>query len=148
MLPLVANFISKGNPGKVAISGESISGSDANPVGIRINTDGTIDSRANGSYTQIDSTTDWIIPNGAANSDYEVRITNVVWTQGSAFTTEAATEDTWIDMSAAREWSVTDTNPSSPGIQDVTFDLEIRYGSSGSAMDSGSYTLLHDYDTS
>lgn len=135
----------------VTISGESVTvvsstTSSQSRAGIRVNTDGTIDKRVGNTYTQIDSATDWIIPNGSASSTYQIRITNVTWLQGSAFNTAAAAADTWIDMSADREWSIADTAPGGTGIREVTFDLEIRLGE-GATIDSGSFYLYSEFET-
>jgi hypothetical protein len=146
----IITALASGGP-KLSLSGESITGtvSGASVIaGIRVNTDGTIDSLKGTTYAPIDAATDWIMPNSAATSTYEVRITAVTFNAGSAFASEAAAEDAWIDLSANREWTVQDTNAGPAGNQDVDFTLEIRLGSSGNALKSGSYTLLADYDTS
>lgn len=125
----------------------NVSTSSENAIaGIRVNTDGTIDKRELGIYTQIDSATDWIIPNGAASSSYEFRITSVTFNIGSVFFIQAAAANTWINMAAAREWTVQDANPFGDGEVDVDFLLEVRLGSSGSAITNGSYTLKVNYE--
>jgi hypothetical protein len=103
-------------------------------AGIRFNTDGTVDKLVDGAYSQIDSGTDWIIPNVDADSTFDVRCTNI--TSGS-WTSEAAAEDTWISLSANREWYVF-TN-GIPSTQACTCTFEIRKDG-GAVLDSATYT--------
>ena len=132
----------------VTVSGQVVSvttGTAADATaGIRVNIDGTMDERRGLSFLQIDSTTDWIIPNSSASSSYECRITGVTFNQGSGFFVEAAAENVWINLAGNREWSVKDTNALAGGIKDVSFTLEIRLGSSGGAVDTGAYQLISD----
>jgi hypothetical protein len=136
--------------GVVTLSGEvqnEVSAFSPREVGIRVNTDGTIDKRTSSTtYTQIDSGTDWIIPNIDASTDYEFRVTNVVWTSGSSFNIiDASPEDVWIDLTGgALEWSAIDPTPGSGGKIDVTFDLEVRKGS-GSTLDTAVFDLTANY---
>jgi len=93
--------------GVVTLSGETISHIVDDPlnaeVGIRFNADGTVDKKVGGTFTQIDTGTDWIIPNSAANAGYDVGYTGKT---GSAFTTEAAAEDTTVNTGANRLWTL------------------------------------------
>ena len=114
---------------------------------LTINADGTIDKLENVTTTQLSSDTDWVTPNEVADGDHDVRITNVVWTTGAAFTNEAAAEDAWIDLSVARVWDLIDTNSSPTGNLWVDFDIEIR-DPGGSTVASGSYTMKALYDNS
>ena len=68
--------------------------------GIRFNTDGTVDKRENASYTQISAASDWIIPNSAAPSDYEVRVSGAP--PGDAFTNSTGADGTWFTLDSAR----------------------------------------------
>jgi hypothetical protein len=134
--------------GVVTVSGQSvqeISSVSTTTAGIRVGTDGFITERRGGSYTSIDTSTDWIIPRSAASSDYECRITSVSFTVGSGWLVQAAANDTWVDLSAHREWSVQDSNSGPAGRKVVSFTLEIRLNG-GSVLDSGSYTLEADYE--
>jgi hypothetical protein len=103
-------------------------------AGIRFNTDGTVDKRESASYTQVNSATDWIIPNGAASSDYEVRYTGH---SGDAFTTEAAAEDTWIALSSNRLWQL---SKNTAGFYSCTCTFEIRKGT-GATIDTALCTF-------
>ncbi len=110
--------------------------------GIRVNTDGTIDSakRTDGAantYAQINASTDWIIPNGAANSDYEVRITGLTLDGNHTWASQAAAENTWVDLSVNREWII---NGTVAGLDATTFTLEIRYNG-GATLDTAAISL-------
>lgn len=130
----------------LTLSGETIAGTDSgspfdSTAGIRFNTDGTVEKgeEDNGGgivWTQMDAATDWIIPNGAATSDFEVRYTNRVGTPD--FTTSAAAEDSWVDMSTQRVWL---WNETTSGNKTFDADFEMRRGSSGSAEASATYTF-------
>lgn len=87
---------------------------------------------------QIDSATDWIIPNGAASSDYDVRYINL---SGDAFTFSAASENTWIDLGSDRSWGYIDSNPAPFELLFGFATFQIRLGPSGPVLDSATYTL-------
>ncbi len=125
--------------GLVTLSGETIEdrGGSGRTAGIRFNTDGTVDKRERNDYTQIDVATDWIIPNVAATSEYEVRFTGHT---GDPFTELAAAENIWIAISTAREWKLVNGSGGSTDTANATF--EIRRGSSGAAMDTGAYVFI------
>ena len=134
--------------GNIALSGGSAatSGSAGLPAGFRVNTDGTIDKREDGTYTQLSASTDWIIPNAAANGVYQVRVTSVTSTGGtdSGFNTvEAATEDTWIALTANREWSCESIGTGGADSVGYDFDIQIRYGS-GPVLATGSYSAISE----
>jgi len=125
---------------KVNLAGEGVSDIVTDPsdaaAGFRFNTDGTIDNRIGSIavYTQVDALTDWIIPNLHATALYEVRYTGLT---GDAFTTEAAAADTWIALSAAREWRIAITAVEA---RSNSFTFEIRLGS-GAVISSATYTV-------
>ena len=125
-----------GHTRTVTLSGENlINDTNTDPTasyaGIRVNTDGTIDKRVGATYTQIDASTDWIIPNGDASSLYEVYLVdnNANVDAGSDSTA------TWLALSTNREWYVAVT---SPGSKNFDFDLSIRYNG-GSTLDTANY---------
>ncbi len=136
MLPLCLISAAIGSGPRLNLAGETTL--DSNPGGssnarIRINADGTVDEITNvGGTVQVDSATDWIIPNLAATSSYDVRYTGHT---GTALTAEAAAEDVWIALSADRLYGLS----SSSADLSATFTLEIRAG--GVTLASGSYTL-------
>lgn len=102
-------------------------------TGIRVNTDGTIDHNNDGSYSQINSGTDWIIPNGAASSAAEIRVTN----NGAALNGSSDSTGVWLDMSVAREWGV---SRSAAGISTFDIDVEMRFNSGAPTVGPGNYS--------
>jgi hypothetical protein len=112
-----------GSSPSVTLSGASINDTDgvSATAGIRFNSDGTIDKNEGGVYSQIGSTTDWIIPNGAASADYDVRYTTAA--SPNDFTAKAAAQNTWIDLGANREWSLTLSSPDTHLTGDITFEI-------------------------
>lgn len=105
--------------------------------GIRINTDGTIDKylgtlSGGYTYTQIDASTDWIIPNGSASSSYEVKLDV---TSGTPNFSSASTA-TWLAMSSNRQWIFRRTTV---GSSSWNWTLRIRL-SGGAEIDNGIYT--------
>ena len=122
----------------VTVSGESINDTVSQPTdaiaGVRWNADGTVDKKEALTFTQIDSGTDWVIPNGAASSDFEVRYTALT---GDAFTTAAAAEDTWIDLGSARLWEI--RSDAGDNLSNSS-TFEIRKNG-GAVLDSATYTI-------
>ena len=121
--------------GVVTISGEV--GINHNPIsqpaksGIRINADGTIDERLGDSYSQIDAATDWIIPNGAANSSYEFTATD------NNANLDAGSDATGTWASAPLEWWVEET------VEFATENLSVTVGirfNGGAEIDNGTFT--------
>ena len=51
-------------------------------------------------YTQIDTSTDWIRPVSAASGDYQIRASKTVGSDPD--TTLSDSLDTWLDLDAAR----------------------------------------------
>ena len=130
----------------VALSGEAITANDnmgSVTAGIRVNSDGTIDKNVKLVYTQIDAATDWIIPNGSAPDDYEVRV--AAPPPGDAFSASPGTDGDWFALTSNREWSVLDSNSGPTNKATGNFLLEIRKGASGDALVSGTYSLTAQY---
>lgn len=106
------------------------------------NTDGTLDEKDNSnSPIQINASTDWIIPNDAASSSYRIRHTSATGDTGAPWVPAGAI-NTFIAISAARAYKVTDTTATIGG-KSVTYAIEIDDGS-GTALDSGSMILTAD----
>jgi len=124
----------------VNLDGQTISySSTANRyAGVRINADGTVDRRGgtSGSYGQIDSGTDWIIPNGAASSDFDVYCT-VNSSSGAGLNGGSDAVDTWLDLSTDRMWYCF---RNTVGTNSANLTISIRYNG-GSTLDSGVYDL-------
>lgn len=137
--------VGSGPGGVVTLSGEGfINAFDGDVLGpwdtrsgIRINTDGTIDKYlgtvgSGYTYTQIDASTDWIIPNSAASSIYQVKLDV---TSGSPNFSSDST-GLWLAMTSNRQWIVQRTTT---GSSTWSWTLRIRY-STGGEIDSGAYS--------
>jgi hypothetical protein len=128
----------------VTLSAGSITGFEITPTdsyaGIRFNADGTVDQNIDQTYSSRSGSTDWIIPNGFASGDYDVRYTAHT---GTAFTTAAAAEDTWIALSAAREWTLI---RSGLGISSCTATFQIR-DPAGTTVASQVISFLAEVDS-
>lgn len=126
------------------LSGEFVSAWELgaqSTAGIRFNSDGTVDKNDDGTYSQVDSATDWIIPNASAPSDYQIRVTATP--PGNDFTSEPAVPGTWVTLDSNREWQVQTSSPSS-FLDTGYFTVEIRKGS-GPVEASGSYRLRAEH---
>ena len=127
---------------KVTLSGESISDIQLDPTNatasLRFNTDGTVDKVLTGGTTQLDTATDWIIPNGAAGdgTGYEVGYTG---TPTDAFTAAAAAEDAWVDLSTARTWSY--TTSANETLQSGNLTFRIRRVGPDNILASATYSI-------
>lgn len=118
----------------VTVSGETIVANEPEEIGVRFNSDGTVDANfgaTGGGYVQVDSATDWVIPNSAAPGDYEVMCTV---DSGTIDTVASDAVDTWLPLTSTREWSK-DT------VGNASLTISVRKGSSGAAIDSGTYSL-------
>jgi hypothetical protein len=117
-------------PATVILSGATITGVDSGggPVytsdaALFVRADGTIDKLETGSgTTQINSSTDWIIPNGSASGDYQVMIHEDSGTLNRLFQDKI---DTWLSLAGDRDWGVF-RSISAPGSKTCTVTLSIR----------------------
>ena len=121
-----------------ALSGETaITGFQTQPntaiAGVRINADGTIDkitgNASSPTYTQIDTTTDWVIPNGAATGDERFKCTD------NNANLASGTTGTWL--AAPQQWYITHGGAIEK-LLDIT--LEISILGDTTTDDSDSYT--------
>ena len=104
---------------------------------IVVRADGTIDKIETGvGTTQIDSATDWIIPNSAASSAYEVMIHE---DSGTLNRSGQDAIDTWVALDQDREWGVLYSSPT-PGSKTCTATLSIRKNG-GPVIDTAVYTV-------
>lgn len=95
-------------------------------------------------YTQVNSGTDWIIPNGSASSLFQVKAEEVSAT-GLGTTTYRSPAgvglkglSTWYDLGSDREWGCAHT---SSGTSEVwVLDFSIRYNG-GPIIDTGRVTM-------
>ena len=128
----------------VTLSGDSNSafnfGADANAYHFA-NPDGTFDERDNNNAAiQINVSTDWVIPNGAAPGSFRIRHTSAVGDTGSDWFPAGAI-NTYISLTVIRAYRVRDQSTFFGG-NSVTYTLEIDDGSV--SQDTGSYTLTAD----
>jgi|VirMetMinimDraft_7_1064189.scaffolds.fasta_scaffold03220_5 hypothetical protein len=90
------------------------------------------------SPVQISPSTDWIIPNFAADTLYEFRVTNVVPLTGlgAVFAESPGTDGNWFNLAGGDLiWSVQDAT--------FRFDLEVRYNG-GPTLSSARYVLASE----
>lgn len=147
MLFMAAATLGNGSPAIHTLTAATVTGIDADgtwegtSAGMRINSDGTTDTikQTDGgalTYAQVQSATDWVIPNGMASGDYDVRITGL--TEHANHTgTYAAVEDTWIDLSADRSYYVSSTTGA---VDSTTVTIEIR-DATGTTVVSSAFTF-------
>lgn len=147
MLTLLgAAFAHAGGSAAHNLDGHNISLTDGpGPVltGVIISTDGKVyqhtDDNTTDSTVQIDSTTDWIIPNAAATTSYWVRASENSQTGGG---TLLGTLATWLQISSNREWSIERQSGSGDGVSIWNLTVEISTDSGGSVVvASGTYVL-------
>lgn len=85
----------------VSLSGSAVSpnlASQINDAGWRFNSDGTVDRRRNGTYSQYNSSTEWIIPNSPSGT-YHIR-----FTLSSGDAADVGTIGSWIDLSTSPQF--------------------------------------------
>ena len=120
------------------------SGTNPTTASFKWDNDGNVYRKRNAdAYIQISTATDWLRPTSGAPDDYEIRFTNLTGDTG-AFSINA-TVDVWQALTTDLVATVTDTDSGIGGFS-CSFDIEIRKGSTGSALASASYTLSADYD--
>ena len=110
-------------------------------VAIRFNTDGTIETgkSKDGAAITWSSAGDWITPTSEASGDYDVRFTNLNVTSGSGdWTSEAAADDTFIDLGTQRTWT---NNRTTAQTSTFSCDFEVRDGGGAATTGSASYTF-------
>lgn len=126
---------SGGGGGTVTLSGETVTdvGSSPGQAYIIVRTDGTIDKNEGGTVTQIDSSTDWIIPNVSASTSYQFK-----WEQvsGDALTWANIAASTWTPITTDIQLGYI---TGAPGNEAGVFTLHVRLGT-GAEIDSASYT--------
>jgi len=139
------------NPGTVTLTNTSIqdTGGGAGQAGIRFNSDGTTDRYREridgiGVYTQINASTDWIIPNGDASSLFEVKVEEVS-ASGTASSPlfgnpggSGKGTGVWWNLGSNREWYL--DHSESDQTYTWVIDAYIRYAG-GVPIAIGRYTL-------
>jgi len=116
----------------VTLSGGSVYhfGFKSANAGFEFRIDGTVFKDANGTKTQLSSTTDWIDPHGDASSNYFIRYHSI--SQSSFDATLKAGSITsasgWNDLGTQRDIKYRLLDPELYGIDDfIIFTVEIRY---------------------
>lgn len=131
-------MVESGPPGAASLAGEAIehSSNGTATAGVRINSDGTMSKREGSSYSQIDSGTDWVIPNGASSDpDWEVMCEQ---NSGDTLGGGSAALDTWITL-ATMQWYVQESSDKSSKSANLT--LSLRWNG-GDVLATGVYTLF------
>jgi len=144
MLPLGLVAAGVGSMGTVTVSGEAIADVNATPmVGVRFNTDGTIDKRTGTSgaptYTPIDTATDWIVPNSRASKrTFHVQATLNAESGGG---TKLGTLSSWLEVSTAREWSIERLSGAGSGTSTWDLDIAISDDAGSTTLDTGLFEM-------
>lgn len=120
-------------PPTITVSGETVS--EAAPghaiAGIRFNSDGTVDGHSLVSgYYQVDSGTDWRIPNGSG-AGYHVRATL------DSGDTPTGTLSSWLALSTSREWYFDILT----GSKNCNLTIAVSDDGGSTTLDSATYTL-------
>lgn len=107
---------------------------------IKVDQDGKIYKKDGvGSWVQISTSTDWVRPVSAAPGDYYVRYTGATGDTGFLGGTTAS--GVWHPL-ATSDWQVWVYDDNAlPGLKSVTLTIEIKLGSGGATLDTGSYIL-------
>ena len=134
---LLAMAAAGGGRGTVTLTNATITDSGGAPARalVIINSDGTVDKREGGSVSQINASTDWIIPNGKADSNYEAK-----WDLISGDAPTGATggwlENDWTALSSDLQVGYI---TGAPGTESGVIRVSIRYNG-GSVLDTGDFT--------
>ena len=103
---------------------------------VTINTDGTVDKTEGVTVTQLNPTTDWIIPNEKASSQYEVKWDVISGTTPNTKTTWPD-EATYVDISTVRTIGHTLGTTATVG---CVLRISIRRNG-GAVIDTADFTL-------
>jgi len=129
-----------GGASTVTVSGETIEVVDSGvyaQAGIRVNNDGTLDKKTTTTYTQVDSATDWIIPNSHPGETYHARLTVSsgvgVWTGGGG-----QSAGSWININTS---PVFERRTADNSVETGVWLLEISGDGGVTVLDSGSFTI-------
>lgn len=126
----------------VTVSGEIISHSVANGstarAGLRVNTDGTIDKLEGTTYTQIDASTDWRIPNGSGTG-YYVKYTKGLLDPAPTYNPDSITLDTWYEITTSYRIGYEESTNDSEDSGTITAHISDDGGTS--TLDTGAFPL-------
>ena len=129
----------------VTVSGQTVIEVGSEPsAGVRFNTDGTVDSytNENGSsptYSQIDASTDWIVPNSAASDKtYHVRATLNSESGGG---TKTGPLGVWLELNTNLLWFIERLSGAGSGTSEWDLDIEISDDGGTTTLDTALYQL-------
>lgn len=126
----------------ITVSGETISHSVSNGntarAAVRVNVDGTIDKLVNVTFTQIDASTDWRIPN-ANGAGFWVQFTKGILDPAPNYNPDSTVLGTWYELdTVSRRVGYEDSGPDSESSGTIT--VKISDDSSGSpVLDQANY---------
>lgn len=134
---LLAMAAAGGGRGTVTLTNATITDSGAAPARalVIINSDGTVDKREGGTVTQINASTDWIIPNAKASGDYEAKW-DLISGDAPTGATGGWTEGVWAALSSNLQVGYI---TGAPGTESGVIRVSIRYNG-GSVLDTGDFT--------
>lgn len=123
----------------------NLAGETATDVGVNrtaratmvVRADGTMDRIQNLSIVQVDTAADWIRPETAAPDDYEARYTGLTGDPLDSSTSKAV--NIWHVLSTSDYFFEQSADQGTNDDNDSTFTIEIRKGSSGGALVTGTY---------
>jgi hypothetical protein len=101
--------------------------------GYRVNADGTIDERQGTSFFQVDSATDWRVPNGSG-SGFHVRFSTILLSSDP----DVGTLDTWLEITSDREFYYQETTDDTESSGTILIEISDDGGST--VLDSGNYS--------
>jgi len=104
---------------------------------------GKIRKREGTTYTVIDGTTDWVIPNSSgSDTNYDIKCTITADVGGSSGFTINSGTGTWLQLGGfTRSWGVQADGPYGADSRDITFTLEISDDGGSTTLDSASYQV-------
>ena len=125
--------------GLVTVSGEIITNADFGTVlaGVRFNLSGIVERNIDGNRNQIDSSTDWIIPNSSSSGPREFHI-RALQNATSGSGTRVGTLNVWELLTSSREWTI---QKSDSGIATWDLDIEISDDGGSTTLDTALYEL-------
>lgn len=139
-----------GGGGTVTLSGETVNRDGTlDVVGIYVygsssGSQGQVDKREGSTYTQIDTTTDWVIPNSAAGDGYHIKCTITSDIGGDPGFTGGSGTGSWLSLTGvtSRFWIAEPPGPYGADSKDITFTLEISDDGGSTTLDSASYRII------
>lgn len=119
-------------------------------AGYRFNSDGTVDRADNVNetgftYFQINSGTDWIIPNSASSgpATFHIRATHV---SESDTPVKTGVMNTWLALTSDRQWDANRDRLGGNGISQWVIDIAISDDGGSTTLDTARYTMNAEID--